>query len=106
MLIDLRNHFVITKAIAKSSNRVGAHPYLDEILQGLDVAQLFERFFGHLVGLMLSLAFVILIGFEELKSIFLDSKGIVKIAFDTERFQLYQFNLKSRAIYFIACESN
>jgi hypothetical protein len=75
-------------------------------LRGLAVAQLFERFFEHLIGLMLSLAFVILIDFEELKSIFLDSKGIVKKAFDTKRFQLYRFILKSMVIYFIACESN
>ena len=102
------NHFITVEVFTKSFDRVMGHPCRYERLQGLVVAV--EHFFDWLtklfVSLWLSLAFVILIDFKVLKSIFLDSKGIAKTVFGIERFQLYRFNLKFKVVYSVACESN
>ena len=101
------NHFVTKEVSTKSFGRVMEHPCLYERLQGLVVVEYFFDWLIELfISLWLSLAFVILIDFEGLKSIFLGSKGIVKTVFGIERFQLYRFNLKFKVVYSVACESN
>ena len=101
------NHFVTKEVSTKSFDHVVEHPCQYERLQGLVVAEYFFDWLIELfVSLWLSLAFVILIDFEGLKSIFLGSKGIVKTVFGIERFQLYRFNLKFKVVYSVACESN